>query len=95
MLLQHAQKVRNSYQAVGITAFVRTESNMSVKLPTSERQPTAVIIRPYVIHSTVYIRDLCPTEKVNAFYSTAHLHFQHKPFSISQNHEIHFSSKEE
>jgi hypothetical protein len=48
--------------SVGITAFVRTESNTSVKLPTSERQPTAVIIRPYVIHSTLYIGDYRPTE---------------------------------
>ena len=61
-------------------SFVRTKSNTSVMLPTAERQPTAVSIRPYVIHSTVYIGDHRPTELIkktsNAFYSTAHLHFQ-------------------
>jgi hypothetical protein len=31
-------------------------------LPTAERQPTAVSIRPYVIHSDVYIGDYRPTE---------------------------------
>jgi hypothetical protein len=50
--------------SIGITAFVRTESNASVKLPTSERQSTAVVIRPYGIHRTVYIGDLCPTENI-------------------------------
>jgi hypothetical protein len=49
-------------------------------LPTAERQPTAVSIRPYEIHSSVYIGDYRPTEltiiKNNAIYSTAHLHFQ-------------------
>jgi hypothetical protein len=45
----------------GITAFVRIESNTSVGVPTSERQPTAVVIRPYGVHKTVYIGGLCPT----------------------------------
>jgi hypothetical protein len=45
-------------------SFVRTESNTSVMLPTAERQPTAVIIRPYVTHSTVYIGDYRPIELV-------------------------------
>jgi hypothetical protein len=45
-------------------SFVRTKSNTSVKLPTSERQPTAVIIWPYVIHRTVYIGDYRPTELI-------------------------------
>ena len=61
-------------------SFVRTESNTSVRLPTAERQPTAVIIRPYVICSTVYIGDYRPIEltiiKDNAIYSTAHSYFQ-------------------
>jgi hypothetical protein len=62
--------------SLGITAFVRTESNTSVALFTSERQLTTVVIQLYRIHKTVYIEGLCPTENIikrfNLFYA-AHI----------------------